>query len=513
MLNSAVRLLDRAAHKWPEKTALSDESESLSFAVWRRESRAAATALLRAGIANAYGVSPVVIYLPKSVRALVAFMGVLYSGNPYVPVDAHIPMQRLEKILSSLRPRCIITSRALHDNLTCDLSGVTVLDIEDLAAHETDEAACDRAVAAVIDTDPIYVMFTSGSTGTPKGVTVPHRGVIDYAYWVCEHFGFDDTTVMAGQAPFYFDNSIFDIYGTLLSGATLELIPEALLLFPGKLPEFLADKHITSIFWVPTVIINVANSGALEGRALPDLRSVAFCGEIMPNKPLNVWRRALPQCRYVNMYGPTEISDVCTYFDVDRPFDDTDPLPIGRACENSRILILTPDGTPAKTGEQGEICVAGAGVALGYWGAWDISDKGFTPNPACPAFPDRIYHTGDLGYVAENGEIMFIGRSDTQIKLKGNRIELGELENAATCIEGVTRACAIFLAEQEKIVLVIESKDTHTLRRFNLLLKQYVPNYMLPGALVVRERLPLTANDKIDRVTLRGEIMQTEEGK
>lgn len=509
-MNSAVKLLDRAASLWGERTALTDETQSLTFGAWRDTALRIGSGLLD-DPQTAAG-APIIVYLPKSARALTAFMGVLYSGAPYVPVDAHIPMARLQKIIDNLSPAAVLTEPALAGNLDKLERGVPVRDLETLAAHAPDRDAIDTALRRVIDTDPIYVMYTSGSTGAPKGVTIPHRGVIDYARWVCETFSFGTDTVMANQAPFYFDNSVFDIYGTLQSGAHLELIPESLFLFPSKLPEFLESRGVTSIFWVPTVIINVANTTDLTQFDLSRLKNVSFCGEIMPNKQLNIWRRALPHCKFANLYGPTEITDVCTYYRVERDFADTDPLPIGRACENMRIVILNDEGAVCKTGETGELCVRGAGVALGYWNAWDISDRAFAQNPTHNLYYDRLYHTGDLGYISERGEIEFIGRRDTQIKLKGNRIELGELENAAMCVPDVTRACAIFFAEREEIALVIESENAYKLRPFLRQLRQYVPGYMLPAHLTVMPRLPMTANDKIDRVTLRGMIEKELEG-
>ena len=499
-MHSSICLLDRAASLWGDRPAVEDDVQSLTYSEYRSRSRRVAAGLLSSGSNR----RPVVVYLPKSVRMLCCFMGAMYAGSPYAPVDSHIPMARLEKILESLRPGLLITNAELAPNLdSCSLGGVKVVLAEELEAAAPDEARVDAATASVVDCDPIYIMYTSGSTGTPKGVTIPHRGIIDYARWVVETFDFDETTVMANQAPFYFDNSTFDIYGCLQCGGKLILIPDALMLYPLRLPEFLAEKEVTSIFWVPTVMINVANSGALDGVSLPKLRSVAFCGEVMPNKQLNIWRRALPECSYANLYGPTEITDVCCYYKVDRPFADTDPLPIGRACENMRLLVLTEDGRAAAPGEQGELCVIGSGVALGYWNAPGLTAKAFVNNPLSAGCPERMYRTGDLAYWDEDGLLQFCGRRDNQIKLKGNRIELGDIENAAMNVEGVENAAAIFDAEAERIVLFVETRGTLPQRRFNLELRKYIPQYMLPGKLVCMEKLPHTANDKIDRVCLR----------
>lgn len=508
-MNSAVMLLERAADIYGEKVALEDEESCLSFAQWRRLSRTMAAGLLKAGGRQEGAVSPVIVYLPKSIASLVSFQGALYSGNPYVPVDANMPLDRLQKIMDNLKPGHIVTNRELAQNLaSCQTGEAVVHQYEDLIAGEADDALVEETLARVIDTDPVYIIYTSGSTGTPKGVVLGHRGVIDYAEWVCTTFKITSESILGNQSAFYFDNSVLDIYSCLYSGAKLVIIPEVLFWYPVKLPEFLKEKRINTIFWVPTVLINVANSGVLSETELPYLKKVLFCGEMMPNKQLNIWRRAYPGLLYANLYGPTEITDVCTYYIVDREFQDSDPLPIGKACRNMRIEIITEDNRRAKPGEQGELCVVGTGLALGYWNAREISDKVFVRNPLNPNYNEYLYRTGDLAYWNEEGLIILLGRMDSQIKLKGNRIELGEVENAAKCVPGVENACALFHAEAQEIVVFVQSGEELKLRKFNIEMKKYIPSYMLPGRLVVLPKLPLTPNGKIDRVTLKKEYFQ-----
>lgn len=500
-LNSAVRLLDEAAEKFGSRTAVEDERGEMSFSDLRKKGRAIATAILSD---QTNELAPVMVYLSKGAECIACFMGAMYSANPYVPIAYDMPPNRIRKIVDSLEG---------HGHIITDESGLAV--IEDMGVPssihihiygeavetEINEESADKALASVIDTDPIYIMFTSGSTGEPKGVTVPHRGVIDYAMWVADTFNLDENSILGNQAPFYFDNSIFDIYSMLLTGAKMIIIPETLFMFPSKLPEFISDNHITTIFWVPTVIINAANSGALSEVKLTELKNVVFCGEVMPNKQLNIWRKNQPQCLYANLYGPTEISDVCSYYIVDREFNDSDPLPIGKACENMRIIILNEENKIADVNEQGEICVIGTGVSLGYWNAPELTRRAFVQNPVNPYYSERIYRTGDLAYVNDEGLIIFIGRRDNQVKVKGNRIELGEIENAAMCAGGIRGACAVY--HDGAITLFAESCEALTLRRVNKELKKFIPQYMLPGRLVVMDKFPHTANDKIDRTQLK----------
>ena len=500
MLNSAARFLAPTAARFPDRTAVEDEWGSLTWKELEGAVERAASALLDLGAAAA---RPVLVYLPKSRESVVSFLAALYAGCPYAPVDYAIPPERLARTLENLRPAFVITDpEGLAHLSALDLCGAQAVLYTDLAAAEPDHDRVMAALDQVIDTDPCYIMYTSGSTGVPKGVAVPHRGVLEYAQAVVDTFGIDERSVLGLQSGFHFDNSVFDLYACLLTGAKLVIIPEILFMYPTKLMDLVGEKGVTCVFWVPTVMISVANSGALEGRDLPQLRTVVFAGEVMPNRQLNVWRRALPHCVYANLYGPTEITVDCTCYIVDRDFDDADPLPIGKPWRGARVLLLKEDDTPAAAGEEGEICVLGSGVALGYWNAPEQTAKAFVPNPLNPAYPEIMYRTGDLGKWDADGNILFCGRRDHQFKLRGNRIELGDIETAAATLEGVDKVCALFDQANQEIILAVESKVPLQLRRVNLALGRLIPKYMLPRRLEVMEALPLTPNRKIDRVAL-----------
>lgn len=499
MNNSVVNWLEDTAKVFPEKTALCDETQQLTYEQYRKGAIGIAHEILLNNIGSK---RPIAVYLEKSVKVLVSFMGIAYSGNFYSPIDVDMPEQRVNKILDVLAPEIVITTKELKKEFDkFNFSGRYIF-YEDIESKEMN-VQVKQAMEAIIDTDLLYVLFTSGSTGTPKGVCITHRSVIDYIDWVTEIFSVSADDRFGNQAPFYFDNSILDIYSTLKTGATLFIIPSKLFAQPVRLLEFLKENKIDTIFWVPSALIIVSKLKAFRNVDLTDtLKRVLFCGEVMPNKQLNIWRKYLPDVVYANLYGPTEITDACTYYIVDRGFRDDEDLPIGIPMKNTDILVLDEENhLIAEAGIVGELCVRGTGVAAGYYNNPEKTNAAFVTNPLNTAYEEKIYRTGDLVQYNERHELIYMSRKDFQIKHMGHRIELGEIETAVSSLPDVTRCCCLYDDKKSKIVLFLDidlSKE-----KINGQLEKMIPEYMLPGKVVYMENLPLNANGKIDRVQLR----------
>lgn len=283
------------------------------------------------------------------------------------------------------------------------------------------------------------------------------------------------------------------------TGATLNIIPEGNFAFPAKLIDYLNEYKITFVFWVPFVLVTVANFKLLDKKTPQYLRDVFFAGEVMPNKQLNYWRSHLPNCRYVNLYGPTEITVDCTYYIVDREFKDDDPLPIGIPCRNTDILILKDRQSKCENGEIGEICVRGSSLANGYYNNPEKTSEAFIQNPLNHAYPELIYCTSDLGYFNEYGEVMFMGRADSQIKHKGYRIELGEIENAIAGSKLVEACCIVYNRDKQRITLIYSNDKTLSSADIRKELYEKLPAYMLPSALIQEVEMKRNSNGKIDR--------------
>lgn len=498
--------LDETAKRFPDKTAYADEKKEITFEELRLQARAIACELTARGLFK----KPVAVFLEKGVDVLVSFMGAAYSCNFYSPIDVDMPGSRVNKILEVLEPSVVITTAALREVFSAyDYRGDFLLLEEALTPdgrRKTEEPEREAALEAArrrgIDTDLLYVLFTSGSTGVPKGVTINHRAVIDYIDWVTETFMITEKDSFGNQAPFYFDNSILDIYSTLKTGATTYIIPKTLFAQPVLLLEYLKEKRINTIFWVPSALIVVAKLKAFRNVDLSDtLKRVLFCGEVMPNKQLNVWRRFLPAVQYANLYGPTEITDACTYYIVDREFSDEEPLPIGFPMPNTDILVLNDKDEPVTGEEPGELCVRGTSLSMGYYKNPEKTREAFVQNPLNPAVPELIYRTGDIVKYNERGEIIYLSRKDFQIKHMGHRIELGEIETAVSSLEEISLCCCLYDEKRQKIVLFIEEELDKAY--INEKISRLVPEYMLPNKLIRVEKMPINANGKIDRVKLK----------
>jgi D-alanine--poly(phosphoribitol) ligase subunit 1 len=502
MQTSCIQFLKETTQKFPNATAVTSKDKNLTFL----ELSAAAQCignLLPTDKRN----RPVAVFLPKSCDSIVSFMAVLYTGNFYAPIDVKSPLERIQKVFKNLSPIAIITNSTLANNIANILPDCPIILIDKI---EFGHSNCNapNGWESVIDTDPVYCIYTSGSTGDPKGVLISHRGVMDYISWAVETYPVDNHSRIANQAPFHFDNSTLDIYLMLCTGACLYLVPESYFSFPARLLDYLHQNRITFIFWVPSVLLNISNLDILKNRNLPDLKLVLFAGEVMPTKCLNHWRRHLPRALFSNLYGPTEITVDCTFYIVNREFSDAEPLPIGVPCRNTGILLLNENNQLVRDEEIGELCVRGSGLALGYWNAPDKTNASFTQNPLNNSYPELIYRTGDLAKYNEHGELIFIGRKDSQIKHLGHRIELGEIETACCSIIGISSCCVLY-ENSQIICFYVSACSKLEESEIRIQLAKLLPQYMIPHLFHRIDRMPLNANGKIDRLALKNNLQHT----
>jgi amino acid adenylation domain-containing protein len=495
-----LEYLEQTVKRLPDKTAYADEQEKLSFLEVYDRARAIGSYLSGKGVYK----EPVAVFMKKQPATAVAYFGAIYAGCFYVPLDQEMGLNRIEMILEKMKPKAAICDESTADLMKSLNYKGTILSYEDISVGKIDELALSSIRDNAIDADPIYTVFTSGSTGTPKGVIANHRSVIDYIDNLMEVLKADEDTVFGNQTPFYLDASLKEVLGTIKCGATTYIIPKSYFMFPVKLVEFLNEYKINTVCWVVTALVIISSFKVLEKTVPEYLHTIAFGSEVFPIKQFNLWRKHLPDARFINLYGPTEATGMSCYYEANRAFELDEPIPIGKPFKNTQVLLLNDKDEEAAGGELGEICIRGVGVTLGYYDDLERTREAYVQNPTCKAYPEIIYRTGDLGRYNERGELIFVSRRDYQIKHMGHRIELGEIEVCANTVDDVESACCIYDSHKSRIVLFYTG--TAIGKDIIVYLKEKLPRYMVPNHIVNLEALPLTSNGKIDRIKLADKI-------
>jgi amino acid adenylation domain-containing protein len=494
---NVLEYLEQSAERFPDKIAVKDNKSECTYSELVNEAKRIGTEL--AGIISRR--EPVVIYATKSVRVLMNFFGVAYAGGFYVLVDPTFPKQRVQQIFGVLNPKVVITMDEYRESLKETGYEGLVLDVC-ATGKDVDEELLNNIRKTSVDTDPLYGIFTSGSTGNPKGVVVCHRSVIDFIDVFTDVFNITDADVIGNQAPFDFDVSVKDIYSAIKTGATLVIIPKEYFMFPNNVVDMLDDNNVTTLIWAVSALCLLNRLHGLKYKVPHAINKIMFSGEMMPVKQLNQWRAHYPEAMFVNLYGPTEITCNCTYHILDREYADDEKLPMGKAFPNERVFLLDDeDKEVTEPNVNGEICVAGTALALGYYNNPEQTARAFVNNPLNPYFPELIYRTGDLAYYDENGLFVFAGRKDFQIKHMGHRIELEEIDIALGSVCGVERTCTFFDEVKNKIVAFYVGD----IDRAEIIqgMKAKVPDFMIPNVFMKVDEMPITKNGKIDRNALK----------
>lgn len=502
MIFNVLQLLEKSAKKYPDKVALQDENETINYREYELNAKKIGTFISRklTGVVN----SPVAVLIDRNIRSICTFIGVVYSGNFYVPIDTSMPEERIKLILSTLNPVMVIDARTKALGTYSFINEYQYINI--IYDSDIDEELLQNIREKSIDTDPLYSIFTSGSTGIPKGVLISHRGVIDLVNAFEDAFEFKEKTVFGNQAPFDFDVSVKDIYNALYVGGTVQVLPKKLFKTPKLLVDYLRLKEINTLIWAVSALRIIADFKALDDVPSLEIENVMFSGEVMPVKALNYWKEHVPNAKYVNLYGPTEITCNCTYFTIKKNFQDDDVIPIGKPFKNSRVFLISESSEIVrKCNELGEICVEGSCVGLGYYNNNNKTAEVFVQNPNTMAYDSRVYKTGDIGFYDEDGNLVFSSRKDHQIKHMGHRIELGEIEVALNALPFLTVACCVFDEIREKIICHYQA-ESECKKQIVVELSKKLPKYMWPNVYVHHNELPLNKNGKIDRVKLKEEV-------
>lgn len=552
-MKNVLEWLEATITKSPEKIAFSDTENSITFAqVYDIARNTGAYLIEKLGVDR----TPVAVFAGRKMVTPAYFLGVVYAGRPYAPIDASLPDKRIEKILENLCPRAIVADReslghveSIVDELAksegferpqifvaedisrfewivgadgnCKISESTggavpgcEEETDDIAAEnekdtdggvvagcvgKTDDSSLEKLAAVrrqMSMTDPLYIIYTSGSTGNPKGVMTSHLSLMTYINAYCDVMHIEGDDVLGNQSPLDYIAAIRDIYLPLKTGCSTAIIPKEYFMEPNALFDYMNEKKVSSVGWSVSAFTILTSLGAFEETELESLRKICFSGSVMPCRVLRKWQENLPEAHFVNQYGPTEATASCTYYIVDHTVEEDEVLPIGQAYDNYRVFLIDEHGNEPAVGEQGEICVCGPILALGYYNDWKRTEAAFTLNPLNKAYPERMYRTGDYGRLDEDGILHFCGRMDRQIKHMGHRVELDEVEHAANVVEGVAESCVIYNKAKEVLILFYTGDCDR--RSLALALRDELPGFMVPRKIKKLELLPKLPNGKYD---------------
>ena len=495
-MKSFLSYLNHTADRLPDKLAFADGERELSFRELRQAAASVGACLKNGGAQG----EPVGVLMERSAHQIAAFLGVMEAGCFYVPLDEQMPRERLERIVRTLSPRFILTD---EKNLTA-AQGLCPA-----AQHMVyTQAAAFPGPARLreeSDGDALsYVVFTSGSTGEPKGVSIRERSLLDYAATLPEALGFDESLIFGIQSPLYFDAWLKELLGVMVKGATAYLLPRELFVNPMALIEYINERRINALCWVSSAFSLVARLRTFYAIVPEHLKLMCFGSETFPPKHLAAWQKACPDARIFQLYGATECTGMSFYHPVVGPQDAAKPIPVGKPFPGTKLYLVNDEG---KLDREGEILIGGPSVMAGYYHDPDRTAAALIPDPEDPDSGAVCYRTGDRGRLDENGDLIFIGRRDQQIKHMGHRVELGEIESAALSLNGVHEAVCLYVADRQRIDLFY----TGPAQPWDLVigLKQKLPGYMTPNRTEQRSELAHLPNGKIDRRA----IEQKEYGK
>ncbi|MDY2959392.1 MAG: AMP-binding protein [Hornefia sp.] len=497
MDTSVLMMLDRASKNHFDKVAYRNGEESLTFGELRKLTKAVGSWIAR----KLPPESPVSVLAGRSVITPVCYMGAVQAGCFYAPMDSAMPIARLNQILKVINSEIMLVSK---DNLelanSLEYKGKIVA-VEDILDTEADEALLASAVNNLTEYSPLYAIFTSGSSGVPKGVITSHHSLLCYLDGLNEVLGLTEEDILANQSPLDYIAAVRDIYLPLMTFAETVIVPKNEFAMGAQLFETLNKYKVSTICWSAAGMEVPAKLGAFEEVVPEYLNKIVFSGSVFPGKYLKIWQENLPKARFINQYGPTEATASCTYYEVKEKVTEETVLSIGKPYKHYGILLLDEENNAVPEGKEGEICVKGPCLALGYYGDAERTEKSFIQNPLNKNYRELIYKTGDLGRIEADGNLTFIGRKDRQIKHMGHRVELAELELTALALEGVEECCVLYHADKKHLYMFVagraESKD------IVLHFRKVMPPFMVPRKVIKLEEMPKLPNGKTDMQKLK----------
>jgi amino acid adenylation domain-containing protein len=518
-------LLADSAQRFSDRNAIVLKDRAMTYGELHQRSSRISSALIDMGVAPGDRVG---IFMNKSIESLVFLFGILKAGAAYVPIDYLAPLNRIEYIIKNCEIRIMFTTRdgarklfpffetssSLDKIVVSGTDAGVSLDqhkcLEVLRADELlSEGECRLGRFDISDSNPAYILHTSGSTGMPKGVGLSHLNSLTFVKMAADFFQIEKEDRLACHAPLQFDLTVFDIFVAVGKGATIMLVPENLSVFPMKLAQFMDEERITVWNSVASVLSLLAEHGRMERFRFDSLKTVIFSGDILPVKYLRKLKNTMSKARFYNVYGQTEANSSTYYQVTGIPEDEGWRIPIGKPFPNFEVFALGDDNEIVKRpGQIGELYVRSSSVAVGYWNDEGKTSEAFVTDPGSCLANRKVYKTGDLVTLDENKDYLFLGRKDQQVKCRGYRIQLNEIETVLNNHPAIKEAVVVAIPDElvgNRIishVSTINGIEVTEHELFNYCNKT-LPMYMLPEKIIFHEKLPKTPTGKTDRKMLR----------
>lgn len=486
-MNSMWKIFLDTVSKYPQKIAVADQESKYTYEELYKKVKSLSGLLVKYKTKN-----PIVVFAGRDIDTVAQILAVIGSGNYYIPLDSSLPKVKLEAIFEDAKPVAVLGKKDDSDILEAiDYSG-------DFYTAD-DETTENNEFAALSGDDPLYMVYTSGSTGKPKGVLKSHGGMISFVETFSSLFPFEKDTIIGNQTPLFFDASAKDLYLSIYNGATLEIIPSEKFVLPVVLVNYLNERKINWICWVPSALCLISQLNTFMEVKPEYLKRIFFVGEVFPIKQLKKWIENMPNVKFVNLYGSSEIAGVCLYYEVNESIENMNVLPMGKAMPNCEITLRNENKIIKESDVIGEVFISSPALALEYYHDEEKTKKVFFKENN-----KRVFQSGDLARYDEKGNLCFVSRKDFQIKHMGRRIELGEIEAACDKLTELNRCCCLYDEKRKVITLFCELNNNElTSQEIRNLLKDKLADYMIPGRVKIYDKLPLNANGKIDRQALK----------
>ncbi|MFD2726450.1 amino acid adenylation domain-containing protein [Hyunsoonleella rubra] len=510
MIYNLVQIVENSAKEFPSKVAFRYLNESITYRDLDIKTSQLAQHLAYLGVKKGDRVG---IFLHRCLETSIAIYGILKSGAAYVPIDPFVPNERIKFLVNDCGIKHLVTTpkqaKKIKKLLDADIGLESIIGVSEIDAIKTIswetlfKQSLEKYVPVnILAEDLAYILYTSGSTGAPKGIMHTHDSGLAFSKLVVDLYDFKSDDIVANSAPLHFDVSILGYCAAPLAGATTVIISDAHLKFPMSLADMTVKEKVTIWYSVPLLLIELLHKGGIENKDFTSLRWVLFAGEVFATKQLRTLMQHWPQAQFSNIYGPTETNQ-CTYYNLSEPPEGDEPIPIGFTWKNTEYKILDEADNEVDKGEEGLLVIRSATVMKGYWNNLALTEASFYKEEIAPGFEHRYYRTGDLVKVNRKGEILFLGRKDRQIKFRGFRIEIDEIENTLAKHDAVIEVAVILIdgSGEKELVATVLVDETSNITGADLKshCKKHLPLYAVPGEVLLLKSFPRTSSGKINR--------------